>query len=79
MCTCVHDRVSDRLKTVENNLHELQERYDESTKCVVCMDSTRQIRFEPCGHMNTCSVCAKDLAKCPVCSAKVDAKQHVFV
>lgn len=51
-----------------------------SRECTICMDAAVDTVFIPCGHMATCSTCARRLGKrlCPVCREKIEHVQHVF-
>eukprot|EP00931_Biecheleriopsis_adriatica_P035784 TRINITY_DN20615_c0_g1_i2.p1 TRINITY_DN20615_c0_g1~~TRINITY_DN20615_c0_g1_i2.p1 ORF type:complete len:169 (+),score=27.61 TRINITY_DN20615_c0_g1_i2:82-588(+) len=44
-------------------------------ECVVCMASSRQYAFTPCGHRCVCHMCAVSSVRtdrrCPICRAKV--------
>ncbi len=53
-------------------VHETE---DENEMCVVCNINKQNIKFLPCGHTTTCSVCAQEIMnrdyqnqlKCPMC------------
>eukprot|EP00105_Crassostrea_gigas_P027260 XP_011448529.1 PREDICTED: E3 ubiquitin-protein ligase NEURL1B-like isoform X1 [Crassostrea gigas] len=36
-------------------------------QCKICLDGKLDTVFEPCGHLFTCSSCAKKLRMCPIC------------
>lgn len=36
-------------------------------QCKICLDGIMDTVFEPCGHLFTCSSCAKKLRMCPIC------------
>nr|XP_034319500.1 E3 ubiquitin-protein ligase NEURL1B isoform X2 [Crassostrea gigas] len=36
-------------------------------QCKICLDGKMDTVFEPCGHLFTCSSCAKKLRMCPIC------------
>ena len=38
--------------------------------CLICCDVAREVRFN-CGHFVCCSVCARRVARCPVCRAPI--------
>lgn len=46
---------------------------NEDEMCVICNDNKQNIKFLPCNHTNTCSICAIELLrlkheiKCPIC------------
>lgn len=37
--------------------------------CVLC-ENPADVKFEPCGHIIMCSVCADRAKRCPVCKVK---------
>ena len=43
-------------------------------ECIVCYDTAPDIRFEPCGHTNTCSHCAPRMKKCLECHVIITTK-----
>lgn len=43
----------------------------ESSPCVVCRVSPRQMELLPCGHRCTCEFCAKGLNRCPMCRENI--------
>ena len=47
--------------------------------CKLCMDNTVKVTLVPCGHLATCSSCAKPLLECPICRAAITAKQTTFM
>ncbi|XP_053396389.1 E3 ubiquitin-protein ligase XIAP-like isoform X2 [Mercenaria mercenaria] len=48
------------------------QRLKEDKMCKICLDSTADIIFLPCGHMVSCPQCAPALTKCPVCRKTVN-------
>ncbi len=38
--------------------------------CLICCDVAREVRFN-CGHFVCCSVCARRVARCPVCRTPI--------
>lgn len=46
---------------------------DEDTDCRICMDQDYSTMFLPCGHVCSCSECAKKLKKCPICRTQIKA------
>lgn len=36
-------------------------------QCKICLNGKMDTVFEPCGHLFTCSSCAKKLRMCPIC------------
>lgn len=55
----------------------LQEKYENMTCCVVCMDQPRSVLLLPCKHLALCEACSKELqssggtGECPVCRVPV--------
>ncbi|KAE8656767.1 Ubiquitin-protein ligase, putative isoform 2 [Hibiscus syriacus] len=50
--------------------------------CVVCLDSTRDCFFLPCGHFAACFMCgtriAEEAGRCPICRRKMKKVRKVF-
>jgi hypothetical protein len=46
--------------------------------CVVCMERTRVLALDPCGHLCTCDECAKQLSKCPICNKPIKSTLRVY-
>nr|XP_034319493.1 uncharacterized protein LOC117687308 [Crassostrea gigas]XP_034319494.1 uncharacterized protein LOC117687308 [Crassostrea gigas]XP_034319495.1 uncharacterized protein LOC117687308 [Crassostrea gigas] len=40
-------------------------------QCKICLDGNMDTVFEPCGHLFTCSSCAKKLRMCPICGKPI--------
>ena len=40
---------------------------EDSNECIICMDSEKQIVFDPCGHLYSCNNCSLKVTKCPIC------------
>ncbi|KAH3757534.1 hypothetical protein Pelo_10650 [Pelomyxa schiedti] len=47
--------------------------------CKVCWERPRNTRLAPCGHGCLCSTCAEAVSLCPVCRAKIEARQTIFM
>ncbi|XP_044272440.1 E3 ubiquitin-protein ligase LRSAM1-like [Tribolium madens] len=47
-------------------------------ECVICMDSTCEVIFVPCGHFCCCSQCPTALADCPMCRTSIERKIRVI-
>jgi len=47
--------------------------------CVVCMDAEKDTVLRPCMHECVCAACARSLATCPVCRARIAKRDKVFV
>lgn len=41
-------------------------------QCKICLDDKMDTVFDPCGHLFTCSSCAKKLPKCPICRKPIE-------
>jgi hypothetical protein len=44
---------------------------DDNMECIICMDCAKDSVFSPCGHYMTCSGCAANCKKCPICRADI--------
>ena len=51
---------------------------DEKDVCKICWDATIDCVLLECGHMVTCTMCAKKLKECPICRVNVKRCVHVF-
>lgn len=47
-------------------------------KCSVCLENNSAIIFD-CGHMCTCNSCSQMLSNCPICRARIERRQRVFM
>lgn len=56
----------------------LNEPDDEKDVCKICWDATIDCVLLECGHMCTCTNCAKKLNECPICREHVVRCVHVF-
>ena len=50
----------------------------EKDVCKICWDATIDCVLLECGHMATCTSCAKKLNECPICRENVVRCVHVF-
>ena len=50
----------------------------EKDVCKICWDATIDCVLLECGHMCTCTNCAKKLSECPICRENVVRCVHVF-
>lgn len=51
-------------------------------KCVICMDSEREVFLQPCGHMIMCRACYNRLDErplCPVCQIPIRHAHKVLL
>lgn len=68
------------LTIFETILFDVKETLDDDEMCVVCNVNQQNIRFMPCKHTATCSVCAQELLRrshneqldCPMCRQNVN-------
>eukprot|EP00808_Paulinella_micropora_P001507 g71287.t1 len=79
-------REAQRLRAEKERLEESKRLADsevdslnEQRTCIICFDRQRNVRFDPCGHVCCCNVCAEDLPSCPVDRRAIRLKQPVFV
>jgi hypothetical protein len=50
--------------------------------CVVCLEYTKDVVFEPCGHLATCVECARALHEqpvCPMCRNEIVSGRRIFI
>ncbi|XP_057380632.1 E3 ubiquitin-protein ligase MIB2-like [Daphnia carinata] len=45
-------------------------------ECIVCCENPPDVRFEPCGHVVTCSECAQRMKKCLKCHVVIVLKAN---
>jgi hypothetical protein len=53
----------------------------EAYACVVCLDETKEVLIEPCGHLALCGNCANgynDSVGCPMCRGPITKKRKIF-
>jgi len=50
----------------------------EENPCKICFESPRNAMFVPCGHFCSCMGCADRVSVCPLCNARIDARQRVY-
>ncbi|XP_015834275.2 E3 ubiquitin-protein ligase LRSAM1 isoform X2 [Tribolium castaneum] len=48
------------------------------TECVICLDSTCEVIFVPCGHFCCCSQCPVTLNDCPMCRTSIERKIRII-
>jgi len=61
---------------------ELQARNEkESQNCLICYDQTRQLAFDPCGHVACCLQCANNISnkKCPICRKTIKRSLKIHI
>lgn len=73
--------LSDKEK-LERELKTIRDAHTILETCVVCLDSNRTMRFDPCGHTVCCENCARrihtTLHSCPLCNRHIKGLQPVF-
>jgi hypothetical protein len=72
--------------TALNSLLELEgnaeKTENEASQCAICMENKKTIVFHPCRHLCCCVECARTLFTspvCPLCKAKIETAQAVFI
>ena len=55
------------------------ERIKEIIQCKICLDNDKSVYFYPCGHLVTCSDCARSIQECPICRKQIRKKQPVYL
>lgn len=53
------------------------------TQCVVCLDTSREVLLQPCGHVCACRDCVDRVRgadnQCPICRQTIDSVQTAFI
>jgi len=53
------------------------------TRCTVCLDNPREVVFQECGHVCSCSDCAARIRmsdnRCPVCRKDIVSTKPVYI
>jgi hypothetical protein len=54
-------------------------REDAVSRCVVCMEASRDTLLTPCNHLITCAACAENpcITECPVCRTVIEGRTRV--
>ena len=55
---------------------DTEETDNEQQQCVICFKSKKNIKFNPCGHNHTCSLCYVQILKpreCPFCKQEIES------
>jgi hypothetical protein len=54
-------------------------REDAASRCVVCMEASRDTLLTPCNHLITCAACAENpcITECPVCRTVIEGRTRV--
>jgi hypothetical protein len=50
-----------------------------ASQCAICWDALSCVVFGPCGHLNTCDVCAARLSECPMCRGNIESRLRTFL
>lgn len=61
--------------TIVDVQHEDERRADE---CILCLNRTRNVAFQPCGHLVCCGVCSVALSSCPMCRGRIDGRLRII-
>ncbi|XP_061887355.1 E3 ubiquitin-protein ligase LRSAM1 isoform X1 [Entelurus aequoreus] len=48
------------------------------SECVVCMETTAQVIFLPCGHVCCCQVCSGAMQNCPLCRSALSQRIRLY-
>ncbi|XP_060606908.1 E3 ubiquitin-protein ligase XIAP-like isoform X1 [Ruditapes philippinarum] len=67
-----HDLTDNTKRLIEEN-NQLRQ----LALCRICMDTNQDVVFLPCGHMNSCFLCAYVLSVCPVCRQTITSTVKV--
>ncbi|XP_076044605.1 E3 ubiquitin-protein ligase mind bomb 2 isoform X4 [Oratosquilla oratoria] len=54
--------------------NDLSQNGNTESECVICLEATSTVQFEPCGHRVTCEDCASRVKKCFQCHAIILSK-----
>ena len=89
-----------RLQQLEASIHAMQNKLERleteavqhktqealaSAACVVCLEGTKEICFQPCGHIACCRTCAERLKlrastnRCPICREAILTQVRCFL
>lgn len=66
-----------RVTELTAELEATERRLDEEKSrilCAVCLDTHREVMFQPCGHIVCCRRCAGSLTECPLDRRRIDGK-----
>lgn len=70
---------SSNSNTTANDSSELLSNSNDSSVCIVCRTSPRQLALIPCGHFIVCVPCGHGLDTCPRCNVAVEGLIRVFM
>jgi len=83
--------VEDDIFAKYKKLQKKFEKEEEKTRCVICFDDDRSVRYEkiisndhytrfhPCGHFVVCNKCSLLLKECPICRHVIAKKHKVYI
>jgi E3 ubiquitin-protein ligase BOI-like protein len=77
------DEIDQEVKRREDEQAKRQKREEEREgKCVICITAKACVLLQPCMHVCVCNGCEAKLKladKCPICTALIADKKHVFL
>jgi hypothetical protein len=65
-------------KAAEEKASKAVDDLEDALECVVCYERKRDTLYTPCGHFNTCGVCASMNSLCPTCRTPINSRLKVF-
>jgi len=62
-------------------LQAMEARNEEIQNCLICFEHTRELAFDPCGHLVCCVQCAKNIRnqRCPICRKNIKRSLRVHI
>lgn len=69
---------SELLSALNRVQRAMANQYENEKLCIVCKRFQRDTVFRPCSHFSTCSECAQQLPKCPLCQSAVKQRFKIF-
>ena len=51
---------------------------DDASTCVICLDASPEIAFNPRGHLCACAGCAGSVTDCPICRRHVSKRLRIY-
>ncbi|CAM9692965.1 unnamed protein product [Ectocarpus sp. 8 AP-2014] len=70
------DKRDQALTDAVQKLDAAKEAIEDRTRCVVCEELQRSVRFHGCQHVVVCDQCEVQLTHCPVCRKKITKKYN---
>ena len=65
-------------KKLENNTQYIKQLNNSIIECSICLDRFPNILYFPCKHITNCSICSKNIKKCPLCLVIIENKMEIF-